>query len=241
MISHESPAQPEHADHPPLRSTRQLSPWTYVIPQHYEPEYAYPLIVFLHGQGENEHQIDDVVASISLRNYVCLGVRGTQAQDPLQNPNGFQWVHTPVQTASATQRVFDAIDDAKTQFKISDERIFLVGVGVGGSMAIRIGLSHPRRFAGVVSMEGSFPTGNSPLMQLEAARQLPILLLCGRESTFVTQDRVCETVCLCHAAGMHLDVRLYPGCDQHASLMFADVNRWIMTRIAEGNPGAVSL
>lgn len=52
-------------------------PFSLFAPLHYEPNYAYPLLVWLHGPGESEQQLRRVMPSISLRNYVAVAPRGT--------------------------------------------------------------------------------------------------------------------------------------------------------------------
>jgi len=47
----------------------------------------------------------------------------------------------------AQQRVFDCIALAGRKFHVNPQRIFLSGFDGGGTMAIRIAMSHPSRFA----------------------------------------------------------------------------------------------
>src|SRR4051794_19841644 len=49
-------------------------------PLHYESNYAYPLLVWLHGPGDDESQLKRIMPLISMRNYVGVGPRGTVAQ-----------------------------------------------------------------------------------------------------------------------------------------------------------------
>ncbi len=55
----------------------QRGPFSLFAPLHYEPNYAYPLVVWLHGSGESEQQLRRIMPSISLRNYVAVAPRGT--------------------------------------------------------------------------------------------------------------------------------------------------------------------
>src|SRR5437016_9189131 len=48
-------------------------------PLHYERNYAYPLIVWLHGPRDNERQVAQVMPLVSMRNYIAVGPRGTVA------------------------------------------------------------------------------------------------------------------------------------------------------------------
>src|SRR6516162_9927262 len=46
------------------------------LPTGYEPNYPYPLLVFLHGHGGSEEQILRLAPQLSRRNYICIGLRG---------------------------------------------------------------------------------------------------------------------------------------------------------------------
>ena len=50
-------------------------------PLHYESNYAYPLIVWLHGANDDERQLKRIMPFVSLRNYVAVSPRGTVAAD----------------------------------------------------------------------------------------------------------------------------------------------------------------
>src|SRR5205823_70715 len=58
-----------------VQSPQQLPVRTFA-PIAYEPRYAYPLIVFLHGEGGNEEQIMRLAPRLSRRNFVSIGLRG---------------------------------------------------------------------------------------------------------------------------------------------------------------------
>src|ERR1700726_1368001 len=46
------------------------------LPTGYEPNYPYPLLVFLHGPGSSEEQILRLAPRLSRRNYICIALRG---------------------------------------------------------------------------------------------------------------------------------------------------------------------
>src|SRR5439155_3293929 len=48
------------------------------LPTGYEPRYPYPLVVFFHGHGSNEEQILRLAPRLSRRNFICIGLRGTE-------------------------------------------------------------------------------------------------------------------------------------------------------------------
>src|ERR1700723_2350707 len=62
------------------------------LPTGYEPNYPYPLLVFLHGHGSSEEQVLRLAPKLSRRNYICIALRGPHAAG--QRPDGrpaFSW------------------------------------------------------------------------------------------------------------------------------------------------------
>jgi hypothetical protein len=57
-------------------STLDSEPGVVVFaPLHYEPNYAYPLVVWLHAEGTDEQDLSRVIPRISMRNYVAVAPR----------------------------------------------------------------------------------------------------------------------------------------------------------------------
>jgi phospholipase/carboxylesterase len=205
---------------------------TLFTPIHYENNYAYPLIVWLHGPNDDERQLKRIMPFVSLRNYVGVSPRGTAAVDPDAAQNGYTWEQTEDHILLAESRVLAAVAHARQEMNIAPRRIFLAGFGCGGTMAFRIALNLPQMFAGALSLGGSFPTGFNPLAQLDSARSLKWLLSTGRESRRYPPERVCENLRLLYAAGMSISLRQYPCGDDLTTQMLGDVDRWIMEQLA---------
>ena len=77
-------------------------------PLHYERNYAYPLVVWLHGPGDDERQVTRVMPLVSMRNYVAVGPRGTAAAADAEG--GCCWRQQPRDIALAEQGVASAED-----------------------------------------------------------------------------------------------------------------------------------
>ncbi len=198
-------------------------------PLHYEKNYAYPLIVWLHSPGSDETELRRVMAGLSLRNYVGVAPRGTRVLAPSPaGQRGYTWLHREADVALAQTRVWDCITLARTRYHIHPERIFLAGFDAGGTIAFRLGMMHPEQFAGVLSLCGPFPRCGTPLGRLPEARRLPLFVACGRQSQRYAEEHVCDDLRLFHCAGLDITLRQYP-CGQRLSRdMLADANRWIM-------------
>ena len=132
---------------------------TFFAPLHYEPGYAYPLLVWLHGRGEDEGQLVQIMPSVSIRNYVAMGPRGTCFSGAEGSGGGwYGWEQSEDQIQHAVRSIFDGIDCARREFHVARQRVFLAGSDCGGTMAFRVAMKHPDRFAGVLSLGGAFPS-----------------------------------------------------------------------------------
>jgi phospholipase/carboxylesterase len=201
-------------------------------PLHYEPNYAYPMLVWLHGAGDDESQLKRIMPLVSLRNYVGAALRGTAPATADGRKPGYTWPQTRADVALAEQCVFDLIDLASTRFNIARQRVFLAGFDAGGTMAFRLAMAHPHRFAGILSLGGEFPIDRTPLVRLTDARRVPVFLACGRDSAVYPTEAVCENLKLFHTAGLSVALRQYPCGQQVMPLMLADMDRWMMEQIA---------
>jgi phospholipase/carboxylesterase len=207
---------------------------TYALfaPLHYESGYAYPLIVWLHGRGNDERQLLRIMPQVSMRNYVAIAPRGlctAAAEDG--GCQGYDWRQTDDDIQQAEQRIFDCIDAAQQKLHVAPQRVFLAGFDCGGTMAFRVAMNRPERFAGVLSLGGSLPAGHSPLGNLVAARRLPLFLAVGRHSAEYPAEAVCENLRLLHSAGMSVTLRQYPCAHELSPQMLNDTDRWIIEQI----------
>jgi phospholipase/carboxylesterase len=213
-----------------LKAPRQQSSQCLLAPLHYEPNYAYPLVVWLHDANGDERELKRVMPLVSLRNYVSLSVRGTE-----ERTRGFDWSHTADGILAAESQVAEAVAQACQRFNVHRERIFLAGHGAGGTLALRLALRAPERFAGGASIGGCFPTGNAPLTRLNAARRAKLLIMHCRDSFTYPVERVCSELSLFHAAGMAVTLRQYPCGDELTTQMLHDLDNWLMEQVTGVN------
>lgn len=226
------PAPPEIAvEAGVIRSAISSPHYAIFGPLHYEANYAYPVVIWLHGADDNENQLKRVMPQISLRNYVALAPRGTSSGRK-EAPAAYRWLQTEEHILAAERRVLECLTLAREKFNIAADRVFLAGYDCGGTMAYRVALRHPRLFAGVLSCGGAFPSGHAPLAQLHDARRLAIFVACNRSGMRYPTAAVCEDLRLMHAAGMSIVLREYPGEDGLTPQMLSDMDRWMMEQVA---------
>jgi phospholipase/carboxylesterase len=238
-ISPERPAEPAQpaavASAARYASGTERGGWSVFAPLHYEPNYAYPLLVWLHGPDDDEGQLKRIMPLVSLRNYVAIAPRGTR-QVRAAAPDGrmraaFAWPQSACDITLAGERVLEAVAAAERRYNVRSDRVFLAGFDCGGTMAYRVATRHPERFAGVLSLGGAFPAGQSPLNRLAETRRLPLFIATGRDSGKYPPEQVCADLRLFHAAGMQVCLRQYPCGQELTTQMLADMDRWIMEQI----------
>lgn len=197
-------------------------------PIHYEPRYAYPLLVWLHDDGGNERELRRLMPHVSVRNYVGAAVRGVE---PCGKSRGHAWGESPDAIAEAGQRVRDSIELARERFNIHSERVFIAGFGCGGTMALRLALENPEWFGGAASLAGPMPRGNCPLRRVNEARRLPLFLASCRDSIEYSPADVSVDLRLLYSAGFSLSLRQYPCELELTTAMLSDMDRWLMERV----------
>ena len=208
---------------------RLTSRHSFFLPVHYTPSYHYPLIIWLHSNGFNENQVDHVMPHISVRNHLGVGIRATKAVDNLGHR--FDWHHSPAGIAAAQEAVAEAIEDACERFSVHNSRIVLAGYREGGTMALRLAMREPERFAGVISLGGRMPKGSIRNLHQLRERRLPMLWQWGRENDQYTDVNLKADCRMTMAIGGRVEVRQYPGDDEMDTIVLRDVDDWIMRRI----------
>ncbi len=210
----------------------------FFLPLHYTPSYDYPLIVWLHSNGHNENQIDDVMPHISVRNYIGVGVRASKAADSIGHR--FDWHQSPAAISSAHEAIITAVDDALNRFSVHPKRVVLVGYRDGGTMALRIAMRQPDRFAAAVSLGGLMPQGAIRNIVELRKKRLAMLWQWGGAREEFTSDNLKADCQMAMAIGGKVEIRQYPGDDEMNTVVLKDIDQWIMRCVVNGSSTATS-
>lgn len=201
---------------------------SFFVPLHYESGYRYPLVVWLHDEGDNMGQLSRVMAAMSLRNYVGVAPRGPRGDAT----RGYSWPQERSQLERAHEAVDSAVDQAQTRFSIHPERIFIGGFGSAGTMALRIAFERADLFRAVISLNGQLPQTQTPLAEWQGCRGLDIFWAHFRDSLTFSESTLCRQLRLLHIAGFSVTLRQYPGEEVLSDRVLSDVDRWMMQMIA---------
>ena len=202
---------------------------SFFLPLHYTPTYQYPLVVWLHNNGFNENQIDDVMPYISTRNYIGVGIRATKAADAVGHR--FDWHQGKSAIGAAHDSIVEAVDEAAERFSIHPERVVLAGYRAGGTMALRVALRQPNRFAAAVSLGGRMPHGAIRNINQLRQRRLPMLWQWGVANPDYTSENLKSDCQLVMNIGSQVEVRQYPVDDEMNTAVLKDIDEFVMRRI----------
>jgi phospholipase/carboxylesterase len=203
------------------------------LPTGYEPRYAYPLLVFFHGHGGNEEQILRLAPKLSRRNFICIGLRGPEAVGIRDDGReGYSWAPDALCDAHQEDYIFRAIEQSRRSYHVHSERIYLAGVCEGATLAYRLGLLYPEKFAGVISLNGAMPQGG-PLLRLPEVRQLSVFIGHGIANAIVPLSIARKNCRLLYTAGCPVEMHTYPATHRLHPHMLRDINRWVIARCNE--------
>ncbi len=223
-----------HVGDAPAGSSARELPVRVTLPNYYEPNYPYPLLVLFHGNGGNEKQVMRLVPQISQRNYICISLRGPEVLSPSATPRPcFGWGNVGEYDTLVEEYLLQAIQCTARRYHIHTERIYLAGFCEGAQMAYRIGLNHPDRWGGLISLNGSMPNPREagPLMQPQQIRHFRVFMGHGIANAIVPLSLARRDFGVLYALGAEVSLHTYPTTHRLHPDMLRDVDRWIMDQV----------
>ncbi|MGE5194257.1 MAG: hypothetical protein ACM3U2_17325 [Deltaproteobacteria bacterium] len=184
------------------------------VPEHYEPNYAYPLIAWLAPPAGSNGLLKRLMRTVSERNYFGVSV-------PLTDPDQIE------------QILFETFRRLRRRYHLHTERVYLLGFGEEGTQALQTMLSQPAWFAGAAAISSRCPETPRLLARYNELRGKRVLLGVGeRDSAAVVSDALYMQQLL-WSAGMHVTALAgSAGRDADRSLL-REVDRWIMQAIEQ--------
>ena len=181
-----------------------LQPYVVRIPEDYQPDDTYPLLVFLHGSASTEADI---------MGFPFLSPGGMIEMGPFGRgrSNGFATPESQVDIA-------EAIEDVIANYPIDVNTIILTGFSMGGYGAYRTFYETPDKFKAVAVFSGSPDLGSSYAPgadppnfleedSLKPFDSVPIFIYHGEKDRNVSFDRTLEVVDKLKAAGARVEFR----------------------------------
>lgn len=192
------------------------------LPSDYQPKYAYPLVVLLHADGCAEDDAARLAPRLSRRNYVVACPRGPVSLDrSAAGRPAFAWGRDP----HADDHLCGVVAHARSVYHVHPGRLYLIGVGAGAAVAVRLANRLTGAVAGVAALNGELPTARI------RGCGLRVFVGHGAGNPEVPAAGVRQAVRGFAAAGADVRFQTYPTTHRVTDDMLRDVNRWIMAGV----------
>jgi len=224
--------RPEEGFYTSIVEAPESLPVRTFLPTGYEPNYPYPLLVWLHGHGGSEEQVLRLAPRVSRRNYLCIGLRGPElvgTRDDGRQCCG--WGRDGQHQHLLEDYLIRAVEETRRTYHVHSERIYLAGVCEGATEAYRLALAMPDRVAGVIALNGALPQGG-PLFRMPEIRNLKVFIGHGIANVAVPLTNARRNARLLYTAGIDVRVHTYATTHRLHPDMLRDANRWVMDQIS---------
>ncbi len=201
------------------------------LPHNYEPNYPYPLVVWLHDAEWTAGELLDLMPRISPQNYLGLSIEGLTpsnrfAAGPMSPPNSVDPLDGILETLK------DVARQMRREFHVHSERIYLAGFGEQASVALRMLLRRPEWFAGALPF-GLRSSKLDPITNYDDLRGKRVFLSAGVRDGSVSLPDYVSLGRLLRSTGVEAVLRSYDSGEEPTPKLLNDVNHWLMNSIYE--------
>lgn len=205
------------------------------IPETYEPNYSYPLIVWL-TTPDQSFDLAATMDAVSDRNYLGMQVELGRAFTPATEGEAFaRQLHDHELTLH--KRLRAEITKFRRDFKVHSERIYLAGIGQGAVAALHLGLSRPEWFGGVISIDAGTDRIPQLLRRFRHLQGERVLLAHSRGASEMNRVSEQKLSRMLYSAGLRVSRRAYATTairKRRGSVdLYRDIDRWVMQDIAQ--------
>ena len=203
-----------------------------ILPDDYNPDLAYPLVVLLHGFGANMQDLAGLTPAINRTGYVYACPNAPIPFDLGGGHMGFGWMTprgmgTPDESKQAEALLSEFFEEVFQQFHITPGRSVLMGFSQGGGMTYRCGLTNPDKFAGLAALSATLPDTDELGPRLPSERTQPIFIAHGLSDPMVTADRAYAAREFLEVAGYAPEFHEYNMAHEISVEVIQDLIPWI--------------
>ncbi|MEO1996167.1 MAG: hypothetical protein ABGZ17_12920 [Planctomycetaceae bacterium] len=206
--------------------TADGKPLSMFVPDNYEPGYPYPLVIWLHGAGGSDQEIERIMPQISDRNMFGIALRGNRRS--ITAPQGQNsWSNDPADVAALADTLYETVCNVRRLFHIHSERIFLAGCDQGATLATRLLLEYPDWFAGLLSIGGEIPAISNPLARFRQLQGKRVLVgSCPERRN--QHAKMMLLARILNSAGMQVTIRRCADARFESTTLLRDANHWLL-------------
>ena len=203
-----------------------------IVPDEYDSDSAYPLVVMLHGFGANMQDLAGLAPAINDTGYVYACPNAPIPFELGPGQTGFGWMTprgggTPEETTNSEQLLSDFFDTVFEQFNVMPGQALLLGFSQGGGMTYRCGLGRADKFAALAALSATLPDSDELLARLPSERKQPIFIAQGRYDQMVSEDTAHSAKTFLENNGYSPDFHLYDMGHEISGEELGDLVPWM--------------
>ena len=196
------------------------------------------IIVLCHGYGGDGKDISMLSFNWKrhLPNTIFICPNGHE-QCPI-NPSGFQWFdltkddpnYVLEQSIKAEKKLFQFIEEVKSEFHLENKNIFLVGFSQGCMMSINLGLTSNQEFNCIIGFSGKIIDQND--LRCRKKVSTDILLIHGDSDQVVSPNFMLEAKDFFIRNKISIETHLIKDCDHHIPMEASSIAlKYILNKI----------
>lgn len=211
------------------RYDNTYQPYSIKLPADYDPQKKYPLLVFLHGSGQDEQTV--LNSPRSGGNFIELAPLGRD-------------MYRCYSSDSSQNDIIEAMEDVKRHFSVDTQKIIVGGFSMGGYGALRTFYEHPGLYRGVAVFAGHPDLAREWLDReqpnfldgkyLGSFSKVPVFVYHGRKDGALPVSKAEELIAVLKEKGIAVTARIiddkaheYPDAETNA-IYFQWLNNVIM-------------
>ncbi len=203
-----------------------------ILPDDYDADAGYPLVVMLHGFGANMQDLAGLAPSINRKGYVYACPNAPIPFELAPGMVGYGWHPPRGQAADADYAQAEALLDAFfaqviSEFRAHGGRAALLGFSQGGGMTYRMGLPRPDAFAALVALSASLPDPEALRPRLPEHRRQPVFVAHGLHDPMVSMDSARRTRRFLDAENYNLSYHEYDMGHEIPPAVLRDMVPWL--------------
>ena len=163
------------------------------VPKSYDKEKATPLVVLLHGLGSNPQQVigyEGITAEAEKRGYIVVAPYGYNSRGWYGSRGEgkagafFGTKEDPDNLGALSQKdVMNVLDIVRKEFRIDENRVYLMGHSMGGAGTVHLAVTFPEMWAALAALA---PALDARTSRLESIKHLPVHLVMGDKDRMVS-------------------------------------------------------
>ena len=203
-----------------------------VVPDGYDPEARYPLVIMLHGFGANMADLAGLAPAINSTGYVYACPNAPIAFNLGFGQTGYGWMPprgqaTPENVGNAERLLGEFFDEVAQGFQVAPGRAVLLGFSQGGGMTYRCGLQRQDMFCGLAALSATFPDPEELEARLPGACAQSIFIAHGRYDSMVSLDSGVKARRFLEEAGYSPEYHEYDMAHEIRPEVVDDLKSWL--------------